>query len=222
MNPELFHSLIRIYYVQLSTLILRRIFVSTLLLGLRAQNKLEKIIDDELQKCGCMKISMPHVTQGKLWKKSGRLNNMGSELITFRDRHDRIQVLSPTHEEAVTNIFKSLPFIYDKELPLKLYQIGTKFRDEMRPKFGLIRANEFTMKDLYTFDKDIVSARKTYDEISEAYKRIFDKIGVPYVVVEGESGQMGGSVSHEYHFPANIGRDANWIFVISYIHIALV
>ena len=132
---------------------------------------------------------------------------MGPELISFRDRQERTQVLSPTHEEAVTDILRSLPVTHARDLPIKLYQIGAKFRDEMRPKFGLIRANEFTMQDLYTFDKDSESAEQTYREISEAYRKIFDKLGVQYVVVSGDSGQMGGSRSHEYHFPAAIGQD---------------
>ena len=176
-------------------------------MGVRAQNKLENIIDRELEKIGCLKMSLPHITQGQLWKNSGRLETIGDELVTFKDRHERLQVLSPTHEESVTDIFKSLPFTAERDLPIKLYQIGSKFRDEMRPKFGLIRANEFTMKDLYTFDKDIESAKRTYEEVSEAYRRIFTKIGVPYVVVTGDTGNIGGSMSHEYHFPASIGQD---------------
>ena len=132
---------------------------------------------------------------------------MGPELVTFKDRHQRTQVLSPTHEEAVTDILRSLPVTHERDLPVKLYQIGAKFRDEMKPRFGMIRANEFTMQDLYTFDKDIESAETTYREISEAYRVIFDKLGVPWVRVAGDSGQMGGSRSHEYHFPAAIGED---------------
>ena len=118
-----------------------------------------------------------------------------------------MQVLSPTHEEAATEILRSLPVTSDRDLPIKLYQIGTKFRDEMRPKFGLIRANEFTMKDLYTFDKDQESAEETYTQVTAAYHNIFTRLGVPWVRVAGEAGAMGGSVSHEYHFPAPIGQD---------------
>ena len=113
--------------------------------------------------------------------------------------------MSPTHEEAVTDLVRSLPVTHHSDLPIKLYQIGTKFRDEMRPKFGLIRANEFMMKDLYTFDKDLESARETYNLVTESYKKIFNKIGVNYVIVEGDSGSIGGTMSHEYHFPAPIG-----------------
>eukprot|EP00092_Neocalanus_flemingeri_P019044 GFUD01020632.1.p1 GENE.GFUD01020632.1~~GFUD01020632.1.p1 ORF type:complete len:455 (+),score=119.78 GFUD01020632.1:39-1403(+) len=177
-------------------------------LGLRAQNKLENLIDEELQKIGCQKVAMPHLTQGSLWKRSGRLESMGSELISFKDRHRRSQVLSPTHEESVTSMMASLPFLSERELPIKLYQTGAKFRDEIRPKFGLIRANEFTMKDLYTFDRDNVEAKKTYEDVTEAYRNIFSRLGVPFVVVAGDTGQIGGSLSHEYHYPAAIGQDS--------------
>ena len=176
-------------------------------LGLRSVKKIENIIDREMEKIGCLKISMPHVTQASLWKKSGRLTRMGSELITFNDRHERSQVLSPTHEEAVTDLMKSLPVTHDTDLSIKLYQVGTKFRDEMRPKFGLIRSNEFLMKDLYTFDKDIASAQESYHLVTEAYQNIFETIGVPWLRVAGDSGAIGGSMSHEYHYPAPIGQD---------------
>jgi len=176
-------------------------------LGLRAVDKLERLIDTELQKIGCLKVSMPLQTMGSLWKKSGRLDSMGAELIKFRDRHSRSQVLSPTHEESITSLLATMPDISSKALPIRLYQTGTKFRDEMRPKFGLIRSNEFIMKDLYTFDKDINDAKKTYEEVTQAYKNIFEKLEVPFVVVSGDTGQIGGSVSHEYHFPAPIGQD---------------
>ena len=150
---------------------------------------------------------MPHLTQATLWRRSGRLDAMGAELIRFRDRQERTQVLSPTHEEAVTDIMRSLPFTREKELPVRLYQIGTKFRDEMRPKYGLIRANEFRMQDLYTFDADLGTAERTYSEVTEAYEKIFSRLGVPWIRVRGEGGSMGGSLSHEFHFPANIGQD---------------
>ena len=177
-------------------------------LGLRAQSKLEALIDRELERAGCLKISMPHLTPASLWRTSGRLETMGSELMRLRDRQERLQVLAPTHEEAVTSILASLPVTSERDLPLKLYQIGTKFRDEMRPKFGLLRANEFRMQDLYTFDRDLAGAERTYQLVSEAYHRIFSRLGVPWVRVRGDCGDMGGSLSHEYHFPANIGQDS--------------
>ena len=177
-------------------------------LGLRAQNKLEALIDRELEVAGCQKISMPHLTPASLWRTSGRLEMMGSELMRLRDRQERPLVLAPTHEEAVTNILASLPVTSERDLPVKLYQIGTKFRDEMRPKFGLLRANEFRMQDLYTFDRDLRAAEETYQVVSEAYQRIFARLGVPWVRVRGDCGAMGGQVSHEYHFPASIGQDS--------------
>jgi len=176
-------------------------------LGLRAQSKLEDLIDGELQKIGCHKIAMPHITSGKLWKKSGRHDLIGPELISFKDRHGKKQVMSPTHEESITSMLATLPFLNARDLPIKLYQTGAKFRDEMRPKFGLIRANEFTMKDLYTFDRNIEDAKTTYESVTRAYRNIFQRLGVPFVVVEGDSGQIGGNISHEYHFPAPIGQD---------------
>jgi len=176
-------------------------------LGLRVQNKLENLIDSELRRIGCHKISMPLLTQGSLWKKSGRLDSMGPELITFQDRHNRLTVLSPTHEESITNLIASMPYINSSSCPIRLYQTGVKFRDEMRPKFGLIRANEFTMNDLYTFDTDSESAMETYQLVTSAYNKIFTRLNVPYVVVAGDTGQIGGSISHEYHFPAPIGQD---------------
>ena len=177
-------------------------------LGLRAQTKLEALIDQELEKAGCLKISMPHLTPASLWRNSGRLDTMGSELMRLRDRQERLQVLAPTHEESVTSILASLPVTSERDLPVKLYQIGTKFRDEMRPKFGLLRANEFRMQDLYTFDKDLAAAERTYELVSATYDRIFSRLGVPWVRVRGDCGDIGGSLSHEYHFPANIGQDS--------------
>jgi len=176
-------------------------------LGLRSLNKLENLIDNELQKKGCMKIALPLITQGSLWKKSGRLESIGQELAVFKDRKDRTQVVSPTHEESITNMMKTVSFPSESTLPIRLYQCGTKFRDEMRPKFGLLRAKEFIMKDLYTFDKDHNEGIKTYDDITEAYRIILNKLKIPYVRVDGDTGQMGGSQSHEYQILAPIGQD---------------
>jgi len=181
-------------------------YFALLPLATRAINKLTKLIDKELENVGCQKIYLPHTVGAELWAKSGRLQGMGPELIRYKDRHNKEMILCPTHEETITNIISSYELSI-KELPLKLYQIGSKFRGEMRPKFGLIRANEFIMKDLYTFDKDLNSAMDTYYQICEAYKKIFDRLGVPYQRVEGDTGIMGGSLSHEYHYPAGIGED---------------
>ena len=147
------------------------------------------------------------MTPASLWRQSGRLEGQGKEVLRFKDRHDKEVILAPTHEETITAMMAGLPVVTPAHLPLRLYQIGTKFRDEMKPKFGLIRACEFTMQDLYTFDQDPESAAGTYQEVSTAYKRIFTRLGVPFTVVEGDSTSMGGASSHEYHFPAKIGQD---------------
>jgi len=172
----------------------------------RSRNKLIKIKDEELEDIGCQKVVLPHVSSTKLWAKSGRLKEMGPEMIRFKDRHSKEMILSPTHEESLTKLVSS-DMISIRELPLRLYQIGAKFRDEMKPRFGLIRSNEFWMKDLYTFDKDEESALNTYNQVSEAYDRIFTRIGVPFQRVKGDTGNIGGSLSHEFHYPAEIGQD---------------
>lgn len=131
-------------------------------LGLRALDKLVRLIDRELGAAGCHRLAMPHLTPAPLWRRSGRLEAMGKELVRLRDRQERELVAAPTHEEAVTAMVATLPVITPAALPLRLYQVGAKFRDEMRPKFGLIRACEFTMKDLYTFDTGQAAAEETY------------------------------------------------------------
>ena len=176
-------------------------------LGLRSLVKIERIIQQELNRVGCQKLALPQLTPASLWKRSGRLEGQGKEVLRFMDRHDREVILAPTHEETITAMMAGLPVITPAHLPLRLYQIGAKFRDEMKPRFGLIRACEFTMQDLYTFDQDPEAARKTYQEVSNAYNRIFTRLGVPYTVVQGDSTSMGGASSHEYHFPAKIGQD---------------
>jgi len=176
-------------------------------LGLRSLAKIEKIIEQELNRVGCQKVALPQLTPASLWKRSGRLEGQGKEVLRFMDRHDREVILAPTHEETITAMMAGLPVITPAHLPLRLYQIGAKFRDEMKPRFGLIRACEFTMQDLYTFDQDPEAARETYQEVSNAYRRIFTRLGVPFTVVQGDSSSMGGASSHEYHFPAKIGQD---------------
>ena len=176
-------------------------------LGLRSLAKIEKLIEQELSRVGCQKLALPQMTPASLWRQSGRLEGQGKEVLRFKDRHDKEVVLAPTHEETITAMMAGLPVVTPAHLPLRLYQIGTKFRDEMKPKFGLIRACEFTMQDLYTFDQDPEAAAGTYQEVSTAYKRIFTRLGVPFTVVEGDSTSMGGASSHEYHFPAKIGQD---------------
>jgi len=181
-------------------------YFALLPLATRSLNKLIRLIDEELEMVACQKIVLPHVAPAKLWAKSGRLESIGPELVTFKDRHNKSMVLSPTHEESITKLIST----YDvsvNELPLRLYQIGAKFRAEMKPRFGLLRSNEFVMKDLYTFDKSVEDAEATYNEISTTYRRILMRIGVPFHRVSGDSGTIGGSISHEYHYPASIGQD---------------
>uniref|UniRef100_A0A182SNU4 proline--tRNA ligase n=1 Tax=Anopheles maculatus TaxID=74869 RepID=A0A182SNU4_9DIPT len=146
-----------------------------------------------------------------MWKKSGRLGSSDSgtptELLQTTDRHGKVQILGPTHEESITSLVASIAPITYRQFPLRLYQISTKFRDEMKPRFGLMRAKEFLMKDLYTFDIDRARCQETYEEVNEAYVRLFTEIGIPFVKVAGDCGTMGGSLSHEYHFPSEVGED---------------
>jgi len=176
-------------------------------LGLRSLHKIQNLISSEMNRAGCQQLTFPFLTSANLWKQSGRIESTGRELLSCVDRHDREYVLSPTHEEAITELVASLPNLTYRQLPLKLYQISSKFRDEIKPRFGLLRGREFIMKDLYTFDKSIEDAHKTYDLVSRAYDRVFRRLGVPFVKVLGATGNIGGISSHEYHFPAAIGED---------------
>ncbi|PNF23894.1 putative proline--tRNA ligase, mitochondrial [Cryptotermes secundus] len=175
-------------------------------LGERSLQKLIRIVDDEMCKINAQKLLLPLLTSGELWKSTGRWEDIGEELFTLKDRHDRELVLSPTHEEAVTELMASIPQLSYRQLPLLLYQVTSKFRDEMRPRFGLLRGREFIMKDLYTFDTSAEAASETYKAVSKAYDNIFRRIGIQYFKVSAVTGVMGGSVSHEYHFPAAVGE----------------
>ncbi|KAG0719664.1 putative proline--tRNA ligase, mitochondrial [Chionoecetes opilio] len=158
-------------------------------LGQRVMTKLIKLMDTEMSCIGAQRLSLPLLTSGNLWKKTGRWESTGQELLTLLDRHGKEYVLSPTHEEAVTNLMSEMyPFSF-RQLPLRLYQIGSKFRDEMKPRFGLIRSREFVMKDLYTFDGSEEAARDTYEEIGGAYNRIFQRLGIPYLREPSSSGE---------------------------------
>lgn len=156
---------------------------------------------------GGQKMSLPILTSTSLWKKSGRLEDGITEFFVTKDRHGKEHLLSPTHEESIASLLAMSSPISYKHLPLLLYQIGPKFRDELKARFGLMRAKEFLMKDMYTFDKDIESAHKTYSKVNQAYLSLFEKLQVPYVKVLAATGIMGGSVSHEYHFLSQIGED---------------
>ncbi|XP_068250561.1 probable proline--tRNA ligase, mitochondrial [Palaemon carinicauda] len=176
-------------------------------LGQRVLAKLTDLIDEEMKLVGAQKMLLPTLTSGHLWKKTGRWKTTGDELVKVKDRHDKDYVLSPTHEEAVVDMLSEVYHLSYRNLPLRLYQISSKFRDEANPRFGLLRCKEFLMKDLYTFDQDEASAISTYDQVSEAYNAIFQRLGVPFVKVAGDCGNIGGSFSHEYHYPAAIGQD---------------
>jgi prolyl-tRNA synthetase len=175
-------------------------------LGLRSLRKVEQIIREEMNKKGGQEILMPAVQPKELWVESTRWEKYGKELLRFPDRNNRELCLGPTHEEVVTDLVRREVRSY-RELPLILYQIQTKFRDEIRPRFGVMRAREFSMKDAYSFDVDEKSAEKSYGEMHEAYVNIFRRCGFEFRVVEADSGQIGGSFSHEFMVLADTGED---------------
>uniref|UniRef100_A0A182U533 Probable proline--tRNA ligase, mitochondrial n=1 Tax=Anopheles melas TaxID=34690 RepID=A0A182U533_9DIPT len=177
----------------------------------RSLQKAVDLIDRHMEAVGAQKMVLPLLTSAELWKKSGRLGateaGTPTELLQTTDRHGKVQILGPTHEESITSLLAAIAPVTYRQFPLRLYQISTKFRDEMKPRFGLMRAKEFLMKDLYTFDVDRARCQETYDSVNEAYGRLFREIGVPFVKVAGDCGTMGGSLSHEYHFPSEVGED---------------
>ncbi|XP_066298815.1 probable proline--tRNA ligase, mitochondrial [Branchiostoma lanceolatum] len=175
--------------------------------ALRAVEKLVRLVDQEMGAIGGQKVEMPTLTPGELWKATDRWDTMGTELFKLQDRHKADYCLGPTHEEAVTEIVAAQTNLSYKQLPIKLYQITRKFRDERRPRFGLLRGREFLMKDLYTFDTSEETARETYEGVSQAYSRVFNRLGLDYVKVEADPGDIGGSLSHEYHLAAEVGED---------------
>jgi prolyl-tRNA synthetase len=173
-------------------------------LGQRVHEKLEKLIDKHMRTLGASKLALSSISSEKLWEKTGRVG--GTELMRFRDRKGSRYLLAPTHEEEVTALVAGLVASH-KQLPLRVYQIGRKYRDERRPRAGLLRGKEFTMKDLYTFDTTEEAALQTYSEVQVAYKNLFDELGLPYLVAEADSGSMGGNLSHEYLYPSPTGED---------------
>ena len=176
-------------------------------MGLKVVQKIERIVREELDRAGCQEILMSVVTPGELWQESGRWDLM-TEMLKFKDKRDRDLCLSPTNEETVSDIFRSLVKSY-KSLPITLYQINTKFRDEIRPRFGLMRAREFTMKDAYSFHVDKASLDEVYQNLYDAYCRIFERMGLEYTVVEADGGNMATSDSktHEFQVVAETGED---------------
>ncbi|KAI9928831.1 hypothetical protein ASPWEDRAFT_49036 [Aspergillus wentii DTO 134E9] len=175
-------------------------------LGLRVQEKLERLIDKHMRSVGASKVSLSSISSQELWEQSGRLKE-GSEVFKFQDRKDSRFLLAPTHEEEITTLVGSLTKSY-KDLPLRVYQISRKYRDEPRPRQGLLRGREFIMKDLYTFDYSVEEALKTYKSVKNAYVNLFDELKIPYLVAAADSGNMGGSLSHEFHFPSSKGEDS--------------
>ncbi|RAL10466.1 putative proline--tRNA ligase AIM10 [Aspergillus homomorphus CBS 101889] len=174
-------------------------------LGLRVQDKLERLIDKHMQSVGASKVSLSSISAQELWEQSGRLKE-GSDVFRFLDRKEARFLLAPTHEEEITTLVGSLTKSY-RELPVRVYQISRKYRDEQRPRQGLLRGREFIMKDMYTFDYSTEAALKTYVAVKGAYTRLFDEFKIPYLVAAADSGNMGGSLSHEFHFPSAKGED---------------
>ncbi len=174
--------------------------------GLRCVRKFERIVRLEMSRAGALELLMPAVQPGELWKESGRWDYYGRELLRFKDRHERDYVMGPTHEEVITDIARREIRSW-RDLPMNLYQIQTKFRDEIRPRFGLMRGREFIMKDAYSFDADEAGAEASYRAMYEAYRRIFSACGLKFATVEADSGAIGGSFSHEFMVLAETGED---------------
>ncbi len=174
--------------------------------GLRVLRNVERIVREEMDASGAQEVLMPMVQPADLWKESGRWQEYGAELLRIQDRHDRDFCLGPTHEEVITDLIRNNLSSY-KQLPQNFYQIQTKFRDEVRPRFGLMRGREFTMKDAYSFHDSQESLQETYNLMHQTYCKIFDRIGFTYRAVEADSGSIGGSTSREFHVLAESGED---------------
>ena len=179
---------------------------SYLPLAWRALNKIENIIRDEMDKAGGQELMMPVLQPLELWQQTGRHGAMGKTLFTLTDRRDRPLALGPTHEEVITELVKYNVQSY-RDLPLLLYQIQTKLRDEPRPRSGLIRAREFIMKDLYSFDTDAEGLDKSFEKMRQAYENICQRCGLPWVLVEADSGAIGGKESYEFMLITETGED---------------
>jgi prolyl-tRNA synthetase len=176
-------------------------------LGLRTLRKVERIVREEMDRAGALEVSMPTVQPAELWKESGRWTKYGPELLRFKDRHDREFCYGPTHEEVITDIARRELRSY-KQLPVNFYQIQSKFRDEIRPRFGVMRAREFLMKDAYSFHIDQASLAQGYRLMFDAYSRIFTRVGLNFRAVQADGGSIGGSTTQEFHVLADSGEDA--------------
>src|SRR6187402_513533 len=180
---------------------------SYLPMGLRVIRKVEAIVREEMNRAGAVELLMPVVQPAEFWQETGRWEKMGPELMRVKDRHDRDFIIQPTSEEVITDIARQELRSY-KQLPRNFFHIQTKFRDERRPRFGVMRGREFTMKDAYSFDRDKASALKSYDAMFAAYKRIFDRFGLQYRAVAADTGAIGGDLSQEFQVIADTGEDA--------------
>src|SRR5512138_853013 len=174
--------------------------------GLRAQRKVEAIIREEMDRAGAQEVLLPSIQPAELWQETGRWQFYGKELLRLRDRHEREFCYGPTHEEVITDLVRREVRSY-RQLPVTLYQIQAKFRDEIRPRFGLMRGREFFMKDAYSFDRDEACAGESYEKMRQAYHRIFERCGLRFRAVEADTGNIGGSSSHEFMVLAATGED---------------
>lgn len=178
---------------------------SWLPLGLKVLNKIENIVREEMNRAGAVEMLMPTIQQAELWQESGRYEDYGKEMLRITDRHDREMLFGPTNEEMVTDVFRSYVRSY-KQLPLNLYHIQWKFRDEIRPRFGVMRGREFLMKDAYSFDIDSDSARRSYQKMYCAYLNAFDRMGLTAIPMKADTGPIGGDLSHEFIILADTGE----------------
>jgi len=176
-------------------------------MGLRVIRKVENIVREEMNRAGAIEMLMPIVQPAELWQETGRWDKMGPQLMRVKDRHGRDYIIQPTSEEAITDVVRSDIRSY-RQLPVNFYHIQTKFRDERRPRFGLMRGREFTMKDAYSFDRDVDGLKKSYQIMFDAYTRIFQRFGLQFRAVAADNGAIGGSGSHEFHVIAETGEDA--------------
>ena len=176
-------------------------------MGLRVIRRIERIIREEMNRAGAVELLMPVIQPAELWMQSGRWQKMGPELLRLKDRHERDFIVQPTSEEVVVDIVRDEVRSY-KQLPLNLYHIQTKFRDERRPRFGVMRGREFTMKDAYSFDRDEASGMVSYRAMYDAYVRIFERMGLRFRAVAADTGNIGGNASHEFQVIADTGEDA--------------
>ncbi|RDL42978.1 proline--tRNA ligase [Marinomonas piezotolerans] len=174
--------------------------------GIKVFRKVENIVREEMQKAGSLEVMMPGIHPAELWQETGRWQKYGPELLRLKDRHDRDYCVGPTHEEVITDLARNELTSY-KQLPLNMFQIQTKFRDEVRPRFGVMRSREFVMKDAYSFHVSQESLQQTYDVMHQAYCNTFDRIGLDYRAVQADTGSIGGAYSHEFHVLADSGED---------------